>query len=838
MLVRPKKNKKTIAKTALRKKPLNKKPVVIEVTQTDYLSHDFSPHLLNLKTAPSRRRLEVNWPAEEPVVNYFNAISERSFAVSPEEAEQQKQAKIQALKQEIAAIENVALAIDIWQELDEEPTDSLAGLDPIEIIRPAAIEPETDQTELLIMSGGIAHRVVVYLDEGVNQLVQPFRNLPLTRPQKALIGFAVVALCLILPIGGLGYYRSLSGQKSGILSSASAAAGDLSAAGQAVGTEDYSAATEEFDAAYQKFSAARDELQKINKLVTAVAKLLPETDKALTTANSLLAIGQNLATVGKNLTSGLANWNDNTPLGEKVFQLKTSLVASAPLIEGINEEIKKADWQLLPADKQFQFIELQQKMPVLLSSFRHFIELSDFAEKMLGRHELKRYLVVFQNNHEIRPTGGFIGSFALIDLVDGQIKNLEVPAGGSYDLQGSLKAKVAAPQPLQLINERWEFQDSNWFSDWPTAARKIIWFYNQAGGPTVDGVVAVNSDLLADLLKIIGPVSADGRQVNADNFYQVTQKAVEKEYTDAARPKEFIGQLAPKVLDSALGSGKTKLLDVMTLVGQALDSKDLQLYLTAPEAEAELAKLGWQNEIKAATSDYLLVVNANIGGQKSDAVIGQKILHQAKIDAAGRVTDKVTIIRTHRGVPEEEFYGARNVNYLRVYAPAGSRLISASGVDAPSADLFKDPGGDLQQDQDLLKVSGITKTDAKTGVKINEEFGKTVFGLWTQVYPGKTAVVSLEYELPFRVAFAKFDTRLTWLNWLEEKLQLTDPTAEYSLLLQKQSGVASEFYSLVNYPADWQKVWQYPAGLRVGEGTLGYSSYLDQDRVYGVMFKK
>src|SRR3989339_468312 len=91
-------------------------------------------------------------------------------------------------------------------------------------------------------------------------------------------------------------------------------------------------------------------------------------------------------------------------------------------------------------------------------------------------------------------------------VLRGEIERINLPGDGSYNLQGALQLRVEAPKPLSLLNARWEFQDTNWFPDFKASAQKLLEFHASAGGPTVDGVIAVNARFVADLLNILGPV--------------------------------------------------------------------------------------------------------------------------------------------------------------------------------------------------------------------------------------------------------------------------------------------------------------------------------------------
>ena len=81
-----------------------------------------------------------------------------------------------------------------------------------------------------------------------------------------------------------------------------------------------------------------------------------------------------------------------------------------------------------------------------------------------------------------------------------------MPPGGVYDLQGNLEVLLSSPEPLHILNANWQMQDANWFFDFPTSAKKLMWFYEKSGGPTVDGVIAINSNILPKLLAITGPI--------------------------------------------------------------------------------------------------------------------------------------------------------------------------------------------------------------------------------------------------------------------------------------------------------------------------------------------
>jgi hypothetical protein len=350
---------------------------------------------------------------------------------------------------------------------------------------------------------------------------------------------------------------------------------------------------------------------------------------------------------------------------------------------------------------------------------------------------------------------------------------------------------VLAPEPLRLINPRWEFQDANWWPDWPTSARKIAWFYRQAGGSSVDGVVAIDVSAAEALLELTGPIAmpAYGVTITADNFAATTQAEVEGRHDRFGnRPRQFIADLAPlfrQRLEAAAAADSARLAEVLT---RALAEKHILLYRDDAAAEASLQALGWAGALAdlPAQTDTLSVVHTNIGGGKSDAVIRDVVSHEVQLQEDGRLAVTVTLTRTHEGQRGEPFYGVRNVDYLRVYVPAGSRLVAAEGFSAPDESLFEKPDPDLVPDQDLQATLERTVTDPVSGVRAYEEFGRTVFAHWLMVDPGTSATVRLRYDLPWRLSSL---AEPWWQPWAAYFGWAPDTRRWYRFRWEKQPGM-------------------------------------------------
>ncbi|MDO8584008.1 MAG: hypothetical protein Q7R83_02400, partial [bacterium] len=310
------------------------------------------------------------------------------------------------------------------------------------------------------------------------------------------------------------------------------------------------------------------------------------------------------------------------------------------------------------------------------------------------------------------------------------------------------------------------------------------------------------------------------------------QKAVELEYDkEENKPKKFIGDLMPKMLEKMKAGSQEDWLKYLQLATGALETKEIQLFATRADEEAMIERYGWTGQLKQVGGDVLSIVEANIGGQKTDAVIDETVDHAVKIQDDGSVFDTVTITRKHNGQRGELFRGANNVSYLRVYVPQGSELLSASGFMTPTSSLFQALNPDNPTDADiqrLIQDKGAARMQPE--VTVSNEFGRTAFGGWVQVGPGKEAVTTFTYRLPFTVG-----------ELAKQSLSGTDlkpNRAVYTLLLTSQSGKENRtINSHVEMPVAWKMLWNNRQAEKEGEKNVVFSGTWDRDYVMAGLFE-
>lgn len=671
------------------------------------------------------------------------------------------------------------------------------------------------------------------VEEVAEEIKQVWR-VPMLVPRlhtvRVMAGFFGLLAIVSIPAGAVSLSRSFGSSVRDVKTQSVAALAEVQTALQG----SPSGQVEAWAQASERFGQARESLLRANTLALGLAQALPQTRSQYGSARALLTAGERTSQAAKLLTLGISraleDKNQVRP-DERIGIFLTYLDYASPLLEEALQALEKVEPEALPEGLQGQVADLRSMVGVGRSSFQDAKTLLAFLQTALGHESPRTYLFVFQNHAELRPTGGFMGSVAEVTFDRGEITNIHVPGGGPYDLRSQLRARVVPPRPLQLVGGRWEFQDANWFPDFPAAADKIRWFWSQSGQPTLDGVVAINDTLLEGLLRVTGPIEMPeyGKVLSADNVVVELQKSVELEYDKTEnKPKKIIGDLMPTLLSRLKASSREDWLKLADLGLTALETKDVQVWMTRAEEEELVERYDWNGRIKPTLGDALAIVEANIAGQKTNTSIQERVDHEVEIAEDGTITDTVTLTRAHAGMKGELFKGANNVSYVRVYVPTGSRLLDASGFESPSSSLFETPLLEDSLDPDVMRLV-TTESSPLPEVDVTQEFGRTAFGGWMQLRPGETRVSRFRYVLPF--------TAFDLAQRTGEGTAPGDTSAKraaYMVLLTSQAGKANRDISTrVTVPASWKTRWTNQSTME----SVGLTAPWDRDRVFAGLFE-
>jgi hypothetical protein len=650
--------------------------------------------------------------------------------------------------------------------------------------------------------------------------------------------FSAILLLFSGSIPAFSYVQKALDMKTSLAATANLALGQFAEAKDNLASSQFDKAAVDFSESYQILSDASNDIDKIGGSFSEILRFVPGISR-LASANYIISAGKHFSLAGKTMAESAksldaignplesANNADQPSLTDLFLNLHSGIQKSSGELLAAQEDLDKVNLDDLPPEKKDKFAELESKLPLVNASLENFLDYSQIFLDVLGYNGPRKYLFLFENNQEMRPTGGFIGSYGILDIGNGRVKKLFVD--DIYNPDGQLKARVIPPAPIQKMSAVWTMHDANWFPDFPTSAEKVAWFYEKTGGPTVDGVIAVTPELLQDLLKVTGPIDMPeyGKTVDADNFMEVTQQEVEVDYDkDLNQPKKFVADLTPKILDKVMSErGIVPMMQTLKAFNAALAEKHLLLYSRNFNIQKLISGQKWSGEILRADKDYLSVINANIDGYKTDGVIDETIDHRSEISDDGSVVDTVSITRKHNGGNEKyDWWNKVNGDWMRVYVPKDAKLISVEGqtretvspaLDYASLGFKKDP--QVQAEEESARV------DDQSGTTIYDEKNKTVFANWVYVSPGESTTITYRYALPFKLSF---DT-------------LHHPADSYSVLYQKQSGsVGSKLISQVILPDSFKTIWHWPDESKQDGNTLKMETVLNTDKFVGLAVEK
>jgi hypothetical protein len=684
-------------------------------------------------------------------------------------------------------------------------------------------------------------------------------------PMKTISVFAFLAVLMILPFKAITYYESLhiNDLKKEVLSSTQAAAKNLKEASVSISALNIDKAYSAFGQANINFSQAEERIANINGIILDLAKFVPDQDARMASMGKPLIRAGNLASqLGVELTlafEGITKAKKDEVI-KAVNNFDEHGSKAIVKLKELRSTLEEIDPGLLPEQYRDKTILLKKETGNLEELLTELVGITDELKILLGEKKDKNYLLVFQNNNELRATGGFIGSYALLEAGNGKIRNIEVPEGGSYDVRAGMREFYKSPKPLHLVDSLWHFRDANWWPDWPASAENLMKFYSDSGGPTTDGVISFTPTVLEKILEVTGPIDMEeeyGVTFTSDNCEEALRNIIEKEAghinpekvrrenKDVTNPKRVIGDLMDKLIKKISADfDRDKLIKLIEVVSDSLKEKQMLFYFTDKELQKEVQKRGWGGEIKKTDRDYLSVINSNIAGRKSDKKITQKIQHKAVIKKNGSIVNEVKIKRHHTGDKKIPYYGERNVNWMRVYVPAGSKLKEIEGFDDRPDEIYFDSPENKWKDHPLLEKQqhSMEVVDDKNikiyNTEIYGEANKTVIAGWSILDPGETHTISLKYELPFK--FVKKDKQEGFTGMAK---QIMNPERKelypYSLYIQAQAGVkpnSSEIESELVFPDDYSIVWKYPEKIKTKK--MRYENSLDTDRYWAVLLEK
>lgn len=331
------------------------------------------------------------------------------------------------------------------------------------------------------------------------------------------------------------------------------------------------------------------------------------------------------------------------------------------------------------------------------------LQLLDVLPDLSGVNHPRQYLLVAQNNDELRATGGYISGVGMVGLEDGRI--VRTSYQDSYAVEDYTKPHPWPPAPLTqyMGAQMWVLRDANWSPDFPTSARVVEQLYSLNQGIQVDGVIAVNLAAVQRLVAALEPLELPtyGETIDAQNvmarmqFYFLSPTGEGQTGDWWQHRKDFMGTLMKAMIARLNGEGA----DVdLPRVGQALweslAAKDILIYLNEPRASHVMNGLGWDGGLSEQVPDqnFVLAVDSNVGFNKADPKVEREFEYRVDLQPDASSSASLTIryrntnpVSNQACVREFKYQATYDEmqdtcywDYVRVYAPPGTVPVGAT----------------------------------------------------------------------------------------------------------------------------------------------------------------
>jgi hypothetical protein len=439
---------------------------------------------------------------------------------------------------------------------------------------------------------------------------------------------------------------------------------------------------------------------------------------------------------------------------ERIDFLVEGLESIKPKMGDISDKLSKADSYLNEIDpndypEKFRGMEIRatlikaknmvKDVNLLVTQGGPLIEKADW---LMGVEEPRNYFLLFQNDGELRPTGGFWTAYGVLEVDDGDV--IPQISEDIYALDARFGNKLEAPQPIKDYHKDvyyWHLRDMNLSPSFKESVETFTKYYQELPNAVeYDAVFALDTQVLVDLVDALGGIGVPGW----GNFtsepddrcwgcpqviYKLEEYADRPLSTTRSSRKAFLSPLMHSIIANALGSPKEKVAQLAQVVLDNFKEKHLLVYFPDEELQQAAEKLNIAGTLKSVKEnrDYFYLNDTNFAGAKSNLFIDQEVVQDYKIENE-KITKTVTVTYKNTAPASNCNLEAGELclnglyrNWMRFYVPEGSKLIEMKGSEIEP--------------------------------RVYSEYGKTVFegfyGDKYPLYPKGSTKVTLSYELPF-----------------------------------------------------------------------------------------
>jgi len=412
--------------------------------------------------------------------------------------------------------------------------------------------------------------------------------------------------------------------------------------------------------------------------------------------------------------------------------------------------------QKIPIKNNF-FDQIKKQLIEQADNIQKVQKSINYFQKIISQEKLSKYVVFFVNNMELRPGGGFLGSFGIFEIGNYSIGDIKIY--DIYDADGQLTVHLDPPKPIaQYLNvPHWFFRDSNFSPDFSVNYQKALFFLEKEMGMTnFAGGILLTTTAVENILNAFNDLYLPDfkEYINAKNFYLKTQFYVEKNFFPGSiQKKTFLSSIVRQIKNNV---DRADIKNLFFQIKKSLDEKQMAVFFKDQNFQSFFDSSFWSGRVispkctlsEECISDYIFPYDANLGANKANFFINRYVNLKIKIDSQGQINHLLSL-QYKNDSPAEIFPTGYYRNYFQILLPKNSTLnqITKDGVQVEDIDQIDDQ---YKLIGFLFELAPGKIADIKISYGLNEPLktGRNIYQLVVQKQTGaKNSDLILEFEL-------------------------------------------------------------------------------------------
>jgi nucleoside-diphosphate-sugar epimerase len=362
-----------------------------------------------------------------------------------------------------------------------------------------------------------------------------------------------------------------------------------------------------------------------------------------------------------------------------------------------SEIITNLNTTVFPKILQDKIIEFKDVITQIEEGTESFKAVNSFLPDLLGVDERKRYLILFQNEGEIRSTGGWLTSYGIVGIEGGQIRELFVD--DIYNADGTLEVQNKRFTPprsmsnaLEITN--WPFSLVNWhpdLADTLTEAEPFI--YELGKGSSLEGVITIDISFVEKLLERWGGIEVPGETelVTRENLNSKIIQMHEDFVPGSTQKTTFLANLANEIVKKLLSMNVGDLMGIADIFEKALNEKHLQGTFKNKDAYNFFSSRNWANSMSNKYNDAPISIDWNWGGNKANLYLDKNYSLTINVKDEDTI-DFIYSITVENSSTENIYPEGDYINYQRIYIPPQATILRISGIEDNEYSVYRESG--------------------------------------------------------------------------------------------------------------------------------------------------